>query len=78
MRLEDFSYDLPKHLIAQTPIEDRAASRLMVVDRAGDGPPADHSFREFPNLLDPGDVVVINRSRVVRARMFVRRDTGEG
>jgi len=79
MRLEDFDYDLPESLIAQHALSDRSASRLMVVDRDGpdDAPVTAHAvFRDLPGYLDPDDVVVVNRSRVVPARMLVRRQTG--
>jgi S-adenosylmethionine:tRNA ribosyltransferase-isomerase len=76
MRLEDFDYDLPDALIAQEALADRSASRLLVVDRAGDAAPGDAHFRDLPALLDPDDVVVVNRSRVVPARLFVRRHSG--
>ena len=75
MRLDAFDYHLPKSLIAQTPLEDRSSSRLMVVDRAT-GRFEHASFRDLPSFLTPGDLLVVNRSRVMRARLFVRRSTG--
>jgi S-adenosylmethionine:tRNA ribosyltransferase-isomerase len=75
MRLDAFDYHLPKALIAQTPLEDRSSSRLMVVDRATGAFEHAH-FRDLPSYLAPGDLVVLNRSRVMRARLFVRRATG--
>jgi S-adenosylmethionine:tRNA ribosyltransferase-isomerase len=75
MRLDAFDYHLPKSLVAQEPLEDRSSSRLMVVDRATGG--FEHaSFRDLPSYLTPGDLLVVNRSRVMRARLFVRRSTG--
>lgn len=75
MRLDAFDYDLPKSLISQTPLEDRAASRLMVVDRAT-GAFEHATFRDLASYLTPGDVLVVNRSRVIPARLFVRRASG--
>ena len=75
MRLDAFDYHLPKELIAQEPLEDRSSSRLMVVDRATGAFEHAH-FRDLPSFLTPGDLVVVNRSRVMRARLFVRRSTG--
>jgi S-adenosylmethionine:tRNA ribosyltransferase-isomerase len=75
MHLDEFDYHLPKSLIAQQPLDDRSASRLMVVERAMDA--IDHSgFAALPAWLVPGDVIVLNRSRVIPARLFVRRPTG--
>jgi len=76
MRLDDFSYHLPDALIAQEALADRSASRLLVVDRDGDGDPADRHFVDLPDLLDDGDVLVVNRSRVLPARMLLRRRSG--
>lgn len=75
MRLEDLDYDLPEELIAQTPVEPRDASRLMVVDRAR-GSLEDAVFRDLPDLLRPDDVVVLNTTRVIPARLRLRRATG--
>lgn len=75
MRLELFDYNLPKTLIAQRPLEDRSASRLMVVDR-GTGAHDNAVFRDLPGLLSEGDVVVTNRSRVIPARMFLFKPSG--
>ena len=63
----DYDFELPPDLIAQTPLERRDASRLMVLDRAA-GTISHHRFTELPNILDPKDLLVVNRSRVVRAR----------
>ena len=81
MRLEDFDYELPESSIAQQALPDRAASRLMVVDRKAHGnerePGATHAiFRDLPRFLGPDDVLVVNRSRVVPARLFVHRESG--
>jgi S-adenosylmethionine:tRNA ribosyltransferase-isomerase len=74
MRLEEFDYDLPEDRIAQVPIEPRDAARLLV-DR-GRAPPEHRHVADLPELLRPGDVVVVNESRVVPARMRLRRSTG--
>src|SRR6476619_3933664 len=68
----DYDFHLPPELIAQTPLERRDASRLMVLDRASDTI-THHRFTELPGLLDPTDLLVVNRSRVVRARLLGRR-----
>ncbi len=75
MRLESFDYNLPKALIAQRPLKDRSASRLMVIDR-GTGTRDNAVFRDLPGLLSAGDVVVTNRSRVIPARMFLFKPSG--
>jgi S-adenosylmethionine:tRNA ribosyltransferase-isomerase len=75
VRVSDFDYELPPAAIAQEPIEPRDAARLMRL--AGeDGPPADHVFRDLPRLLRPGDLLVVNRSRVFPARLLGRRKGG--
>ncbi|HEY7346896.1 MAG TPA: tRNA preQ1(34) S-adenosylmethionine ribosyltransferase-isomerase QueA [Ktedonobacterales bacterium] len=68
MRTSDFDYDLPPELIAQTPIEPRDASRLLVVNRAS-GELAHRHFRDIGDYLRPGDLLVANRSRVIPARL---------
>jgi S-adenosylmethionine:tRNA ribosyltransferase-isomerase len=76
MDLDAFSYHLPEDLIAQDALEERTASRLLVIERSGEAAPSDHHFRDLPELLDPSDVVVVNRSRVVPARLLVYRTSG--
>jgi S-adenosylmethionine:tRNA ribosyltransferase-isomerase len=71
----DFDYACPPELIAQHPVPDRAASRLLVLDRR-DGSVAHRRFREFPDLLGAGDVLVLNTSRVIPARLHGVRDNG--
>ncbi|MCS7051897.1 MAG: S-adenosylmethionine:tRNA ribosyltransferase-isomerase, partial [Thermomicrobium sp.] len=73
--LDEYAYELPEELIAQEPIEPRDAARLMVVRRAT-GTFEHRVFRELPSLLDPGDLLVINDSRVLPARLFGKRKTG--
>jgi S-adenosylmethionine:tRNA ribosyltransferase-isomerase len=75
MDIADFDYELPPELIAQEPLPERDASRLMVLDRAT-GALRGHEFRALPDLLDPGDLLVVNRSRVFPARLLGRRRNG--
>ncbi|HPG72119.1 MAG TPA: S-adenosylmethionine:tRNA ribosyltransferase-isomerase, partial [Syntrophales bacterium] len=75
MKLQDFDYTLPEELIAQAPAPDRDRSRMMAVDR-GAGSIQDLAFRDFPGRLRKGDVLVINDSRVIPARLFARKTTG--
>jgi S-adenosylmethionine:tRNA ribosyltransferase-isomerase len=75
MRLSDFDYDLPEELIAQTPVEPRDASRLLVVSRTEAGL-AHRQVRDLPDLLRPGDLLVANRSRVLPARVHARLKGG--
>jgi S-adenosylmethionine:tRNA ribosyltransferase-isomerase len=72
MLVSDFDYELPEHLIAQEPGERRDHSRLLVVDRAG-ASLTDSTFNRLPELLAPGDVIVINNTRVFPARLIGRR-----
>ena len=72
MRVSEFSFDLPEELIAQHPPEMRGASRMLVFDRAT-GAVRDAAFRELPEFLRAGDVLVLNDSRVLPARLFARR-----
>lgn len=75
MQRSDFHYDLPAELIAQHPAPDRTASRLLQVD--GDaGIVADRVFAELPELLTPGDLLVLNDTRVIPARLYGQKDTG--
>lgn len=75
-RLQDFDYELPPELVAQEPVTPRDAARLMVVHRC-DGRIEHRFFYELPSLLRPGDVLVLNETRVVPARLpGTRRDTG--
>lgn len=72
MLVSEFDYDLPEELIAQEPLADRAASRMLRMDR-GSGEVQDASFRDFPELLRAGDLVVFNNTRVFPARLYGRR-----
>ena len=71
MNTSELDYDLPPELIAQTPVPSRDASRLLVIDRSRGGF-EDHGFAELPNLLRPGDCLVVNNSRVIPARVMAR------
>jgi len=73
----DFSYELPPDRIAQTPLADRSASRLLVLDRGG-APLAHRHFTDLPALIAPEDVVVLNASRVIPARLHGKRENGSG
>jgi len=75
MRRTDFHFDLPPELIAQHPAAERSASRLLCLD--GDsGALADRRFRDLPELLRAGDLLVFNDTRVIPARLFGRKETG--
>lgn len=73
--MDDYDYDLPEEAIAQTPAEPRDAARLLV-DRGPDAPPLHRHVRDLPDLLEPGDLVVVNDTRVIPARLRLRRETG--
>ena len=75
-RLSDFDYDLPGAQIAQYPLPDRSASRLLVLERAT-GSVRHLHFRDLPSLIPPGDVLVINTSRVIPARLHGKREGGQ-
>lgn len=72
MKTSDFYYDLPQELIAQTPLERRDASRLMVLNRA-DGSISHEHFYQLIDHLNPGDCLVMNNSRVIPARLLGHR-----
>lgn len=75
MRSDRFDYELPDASIAQVPVEPRDAARLLV-DRGPDAEPAHHTVAELAPLLKPGDLLVVNDSRVLKARLTVVRSTG--
>ena len=75
VRVQDFDYELPPELIAQQPIEDRAASRMLVVQRSS-GSWEDRQFRDLPSYIQPGDCIVVNKSRVFASRLYATRSTG--
>lgn len=74
MQIADFDYTLPEDRIAETPIEPRDAAKLLV-DRGSDEPDHRH-VSDLPDLLQPGDLLVINETRVIPARLRLRRATG--
>ena len=75
MKTADFDYDLPRESIAQRPLADRAASRLLVLRRGGEG--LEHRrFADLPEYLESGDALVINDTKVLPARLLGRRPTG--
>jgi len=77
MSVDEYDYALPTHLIAQTPAEERDASRLMVISRRL-GTRTHRTFRDLPKFLRPGDVLVFNDTRVLHARMHARREGSGG
>ena len=72
-RVADFDFQLPTELIAQHPTTERSASRLL--DGTG-SPPIDRVFRELPELLNAGDLLVFNDTKVIKARLFGQKSTG--
>src|SRR5204863_272777 len=72
LHTSDYDFELPSELIAQAPLPQRDASRLMVIDR-GRGTIEHRQFTDLAHLLQPHDLLVLNRSRVVRARLLGRR-----
>lgn len=77
MRTSDFDYDLPARYIAQTPLEQRDASRLLILDR-NTGNIQHALFTDIGSYLSPGDILVINETRVIPARLFARKLPGGG
>ena len=80
MKKSDFHYDLPPELIAQAPLPERSASRLLVVPAGGADADkvdfGDRLFRDLPELLQPGDLLVFNDTRVIPARLYGQKTTG--
>jgi S-adenosylmethionine:tRNA ribosyltransferase-isomerase len=74
LRVADFDFHLPRELIAQQPPAERGQSRMLVLDRSS-GAVRDDRFAELSNLLNPGDLLVLNDSRVIPARLYARRST---
>jgi S-adenosylmethionine:tRNA ribosyltransferase-isomerase len=72
LRVADFDFELPEELIAQEPPQERGQSRMLVMDRAT-GELRDSHFNQFPSLLRAGDLLVLNDSRVIPARLYARR-----
>lgn len=75
MKLSDFDYELPPALIAQYPAAERSASRLLHLD-GNNGELADRRFRDLPDLVKAGDLLVMNDTRVIKARLTGRKDSG--
>jgi S-adenosylmethionine:tRNA ribosyltransferase-isomerase len=73
LSIDEFAYELPSELIAQNPGAERSGSRLLCV---GAGPIADRRFAELPRLLDAGDLLVFNDTKVIKARLFGHKETG--
>jgi S-adenosylmethionine:tRNA ribosyltransferase-isomerase len=74
VRRQDFAYSLPPELIAQAPLPERSASRMLVL--GPDGAVSDRSVRDLPAYLEPGDLLVFNDTRVVAARLFGSKPSG--
>jgi len=78
LKTSDFDYDLPPEFIAQTPVEPRDSSRLLVFHR-NTGQLAHRCFRDLLDILNPGDLLVLNETRVIPARLYARKiPTGGG
>lgn len=75
MKTSDFFFDLPSHLIAQYPLEDRTASKMLVYERATQSTHHDH-FTSLLHYLKAGDVLAFNNSKVIPARLFGQKSTG--
>src|SRR5690606_19880619 len=75
--ISHYDYELPAELIASQPLPDRDASRLLTLDRRT-GEVAHRTFRDFPNLLQPGDLLVLNQTRVVPAKLVGERTATGG
>src|SRR5690625_2159590 len=76
MRIEEFDFNLPENLIAQTPLKDRTASRLFVLDKATKKIEHKH-FKDIKDYLKEGDCLVLNDTRVLPARLYgAKKDTG--
>ncbi|NBB93165.1 MAG: tRNA preQ1(34) S-adenosylmethionine ribosyltransferase-isomerase QueA [Gammaproteobacteria bacterium] len=75
MKVSDFQFDLPERLIAQYPLPERSASRLLHLERQT-GHWYDRRFAELPDLLSPEDLLVFNNTRVIPARLWARKESG--
>ena len=75
MQKSDFNYDLPASLIAQSPLKVRSDSRLLVMNR-NNAAVSDQQFRQLPDYLQAGDLIVFNNTRVIPARLFGHKTTG--
>jgi S-adenosylmethionine:tRNA ribosyltransferase-isomerase len=75
VRRTDFHYELPEELIAQQPLAERSASRLLTLD-GGSGALTDRQMRDLPQLVSPGDLLVFNDTRVIPARLYALKESG--
>ena len=75
MKLSEFNFELPDELIAQYPLQERTDSRLLCL-HGSSGELEDRSFKSLPELLNPGDLLVFNNTRVIPARLFGQKSTG--
>jgi len=75
LKVSDFTFDLPADLIAQAPLPERSASRLLVMGRSDDGLD-DRRFSQLDELLESGDLLVFNNTRVIPARLYAHKETG--
>lgn len=76
LQLSDYHVDIPDSLIAQHPLQERAASRLMMLNAGEVGSIAHHQFDQLPELLQAGDLLVLNNTRVIPARLLGHKETG--
>lgn len=74
MQTSDFSYELPEELIAQYPANHRDSSRLLCLESKGNI--TDSEFKQFSNYLNPGDLIILNDTRVIPARLYAEKETG--
>ena len=75
LKRKTFHFDLPRELIAQNPLPRRSDSRLLQISLSS-GDLSDRQFRDLPGLLNPGDLLVFNDTRVIPARLFGRKESG--
>lgn len=75
MKVTEFNYDLPEELIAQTPLEKRDESRLMILNRQ-EKTIEHNTFKNIIEYLKPGDVLVRNNTKVIPARLYGKKETG--
>ncbi|HSO77398.1 MAG TPA: S-adenosylmethionine:tRNA ribosyltransferase-isomerase, partial [Bacteroidales bacterium] len=73
IRIEDFTYELPDDRIARYPLQERDSSRLLVWNGAAI---TDRVFRDLPGLIAPGSMLVFNNTRVIRARLLFKKESG--
>jgi S-adenosylmethionine:tRNA ribosyltransferase-isomerase len=73
MKLSDFKYNLPKTVIAKYPVTPRDKAKMMVLNRAN-GSIEQHTFSDLTNYLNKGDVIVVNKTKVMQARLFGKKE----